>query len=280
MKAGNENLSSRPTLPVVFPLDESSTVQLHLDFRTGRPTAIGGAVVSDVERAACAALNRRRARGILEAAQLAPSGESISPDVWTTAFTRKVRDWDVPLVSLAKLGLTHDEDGFLTSDFLLPLPPGAEASPWLDREEKVVYKLFNLNPDGSLGKQIAFEINDEGDRRQIIVAATLRETLEKIQVLHEAGGLPTEIVGLSDDGSYLIVKQPQAFPYREFQTDLDAAVAVMRGVPFYSPALERYTVVVWVADRAWLVSDLHERNIMRDARDAPTVIDAVPDDQL
>ena len=40
----------------------------------------------------------------------------------------------------------------------------------------------------------------------------LVDTLEKIQVLHDMGADPTEIIGLSDTGNFLIVivKQPYA----------------------------------------------------------------------
>jgi hypothetical protein len=80
-------------------LDERSPAQYELDFRTGRPTAITGPVVTSGERAACSATNARRTRGILQVSQLSPSRQSLPPDVWAAAFIRKTRDRDVPLVA-------------------------------------------------------------------------------------------------------------------------------------------------------------------------------------
>jgi hypothetical protein len=116
---GERHLRLPSGLPKKFqrpsPLDGPSSVQFQLDFRTGRPTTITGPAVTDSERAACSALNARRVRGILQVSQLSPSRESLPPDVWAAFFIRKTREWDVPLISLSKLGLLRDEDGFLES---------------------------------------------------------------------------------------------------------------------------------------------------------------------
>ena len=138
-----------------FPLDKPIQTQFHLDFRTGRPTTISGPVVTHSERAAWSALNARRARGILQVSQLSPSRESHPPDVWAALFIRKTREWDVPLISLSKLGLLRDQDGFLesqTPDIFHPLKSGAEACPYVDLTGGVVYKLFFLLRNGALGK--------------------------------------------------------------------------------------------------------------------------------
>ena len=50
------------------------------------------------QRAACNALNRERARGLLEAARYAPPGESIPVDVWNAGFARKCAEWGIPLI--------------------------------------------------------------------------------------------------------------------------------------------------------------------------------------
>jgi hypothetical protein len=56
----------------------------------------------------------------------------------------------------------------------------------------VVYKLFDLRADGSLGKMIAL-IEPESDRFEIqLLSARLIDTLEKLSVLNEAGGHPAE----------------------------------------------------------------------------------------
>ena len=79
---------------------------LSIDFRTGLPTAITGRETGESQRAACAALNRKRARGIRKAAQDDAPGESVSAHVWQSSFERKVRDWEVPPIFARRLLLS------------------------------------------------------------------------------------------------------------------------------------------------------------------------------
>lgn len=259
-------------------MDERSPAQFELDFRTGRPTAITGPVVTFSERAACSATNARRARGILQVSQLSPSRESLPPDVWAAAFIRKTREWDVPLISLSKLGLTCDEDDFLeskTPQTFQPLVSGAEACPYVDKTAGVVYKLFFLLKNGALGKKLSYELGASGRFECVMEDATLVDTLTKLITLHDAGGHSTEIVGLSDDGKYLIAKQPLASPFKDFEEDQKAAVQAIKGVPLSSQGIRGGAVLIWVNGQPWIVSDLHKGNIMRDADDRPTIIDAL-----
>ncbi|RYD81093.1 MAG: hypothetical protein EOP84_11500 [Verrucomicrobiaceae bacterium] len=108
--------------------------------------------------------------------------------------------------------------------------------------------------------------------------ATLVDTLEKLAVLNQAGGHPTEIVGLSDSGDHLIAKQPLAYPRGDFEPDRQIAVSQIRGVipEFTGPGLRHTVVVMWLEGRAWLVGDLHERNIMRDQDVIDALIGPVP----
>lgn len=268
----------QPKFQQIPTLDEQFPVQLQLDFRTGRPTAITGPVVSIGERAACSATNAKRARGILQVSQLSPSRESLPPDVWAASFVRKTREWDVPLISLSKLGLTSDEDGFLeseTPEIFHALKSGAEACPYLDRAAGVVYKLFFLLKNGALGKKLVYELGESGRFECHIEDATLVDTLTKLITLHDAGGHPTEIVGLSDDGKYLIAKQPLAAPHKSFEEDQEVAVQAIKGVPLSSQGIRGGAILIWVNGQPWIVSDLHTGNIMRDADDRPTVIDAL-----
>jgi hypothetical protein len=173
------------------------------------------------------------------------------------------------------LGIHHDEDGMLSSDFLTALTSGAEASPFLDEEWSVVYKLFDLRVDGSLGKKIALE-EPETDCFEIqLLPARLIDTLKKLSVLNEAGGHPTEIVGLSSNADFLIAKQPLAFSYKDYQKDRETATKAMAGIvpPFTN--LVRQVAVISLNSEAWLISDLHNRNIMRDREGNPTIIDAL-----
>lgn len=213
-------------------MNEDFPAQFAIDFRTDRPSAIDFASSASSQRAACSSLNRQRAGSILDAAQRTPSRESLSVDVWNAAFASESSQRDVPLISLGKMGITLDADGMLRSDELRQLRSGAEAYPFADDEARVVDKLFNLRANGSLGKRVALEKLEE-DRYEIVLCdATLRDTLEKLVVLNDAGGHPTEVIGLSDDGNFLIAKQPLAMPYVDFLKDRRLATeAILAVVP-------------------------------------------------
>lgn len=260
-----------------FILNDPSFAQLSIDFRTGRRTAIHAGNSCAEQRSACVALNRIRTRGILEATQLASPGESLSAHAWHAAVAGLSRDRDVPLIPLGQLGVHHDEDGLRSSDVLTPLPSGAEAIPYFDKDWGVVYKLFDLRANGSLGKKIELIRTLEGGYDLVPRDATLFDTLEKLAVLNHAGAHPTEIVGLSDSGDYLIAKQPWAYPRGDFEMDRKHAVSAIQGIiPEYTGAGLRHTVVVmWLEGSPWLIGDLHERNIMRDQDGTPTIIDAL-----
>jgi len=252
-------------------LDGHSSAQLHLDFRTGRPTAIDARSSSDTQRAACTSLNRERTRSILEAAQFSPPGEQIPAHVWDAAFTRRSREWELPLISLEKLGIFHDRDGLRSSNGnLIALPSGAEACPYYDPEWSVVYKLFDLRANGSLGKKISLELNDEGEFELMEGKdADLKSTLEKLAVLNEAGAHPTEIVGLSDNGDYLIAKQPLALPMKDYLQDRHTATLAICGIVPQATRLKRAITVIWVNMQPWLLADLHDRNICEIAKMNP-----------
>lgn len=99
-------------------MDGNTPTQLHIDFRTRRPTAIDFFRPTADQRAACTALNRERTRGILEAAQLAPSRESFPVDVWNAIFARKSKQKGVPLIPLERqvAVIWLNSNGWLISD--------------------------------------------------------------------------------------------------------------------------------------------------------------------
>ena len=156
-----------------------------------------------------------------------------------------------------------------------PLKTGAEASPFADGDWQVVYKLFPLHSSGGLGK--TFEIDrypDDQGFEMTVRDAVLIETMEKLIVLHDAGAHPTELVGIDDQGDYLVVKQPLAYPYKDLDADRITALERVRAVPCRA-RFRRAVWILWEHEQAWVLSDLPPGNIMRDASDQPTIIDAL-----
>lgn len=251
------------------------STQSHFDFRTGRETTIQSNLCTEGDRTACSALNRQRAKGIQEAARQAPSRQSFSPDVWAALVASRSREWGVPLVRLEDLGLDRDQDAILSSRTFKPLKTGAEASPFADTDWLVVYKLFPLHASGGLGKTFEIERHPDGHGFEMTVRdALLVETMEKLIVLHDAGAHPTEIVGIDEQGDYLVVKQPLAYPYVDLDADRLIALEQVRAVPCRA-RFRRAVWILWEHDQAWVMSDLHPGNIMRDANGVPTIIDAL-----
>jgi hypothetical protein len=147
--------------------------------------------------------------------------------------------------------------------------------PFADMARGIVYKLYDLRGDGSLGKKLVFRRDPAGDWEPGLADATIYETVEKLAVLHEAGGLATEIMGLDDSGSILLAKQPLAFLYGDdlMKSRVEAALA-MNAVLVNAPRMHEFRVF-WCGEKAWGLGDLHSGNIMRDATGAAAVIDAL-----
>lgn len=211
----------------------------------------------------------------MELSQQTPPGESPSVNVWATHVARGASIWDIPFIPLKKLGIDRDRDGFLSSKELEPLTSGAEAAPYYDPKYEVVYKLFDLRANGALGKKVVVERDTEGNFQIELADATLFDTLKKLTILNDSGALVSEIVGLADSGDYLIAKQPFANPRQDFHQDRESAIHAIRGVVPVGSTFRRTTAITYINGSAWLVDDLHERNIMRTAEDKPTIIDAL-----
>lgn len=249
--------------------------QYEIDFKTGLATAILGESADDAVRSACHALNTERTRSLNAAGAAAASIGPVSPDVWATTFARYARECGTPLVDLERLGILHDEDGFVSSDGLFELKPGAEALPFLDANSGTVYKLFFLSRTGTLGKKLVldggvgegFEVRDVG--------ANWKDTMLKTTLLNAGGGLPSEIVGVASSGDYLITKQPRAHYLKDYQKDREEAVKRFYGITPIGGGLRRPVMVSHILGIPWIICDLHNRNIMRDRDGHAVIIDAL-----
>lgn len=260
-------------------MNEHSISQSEFDYRTGRATFIRPRNLSTGEWKACVELNRQRARGIQEAlGEFAPSG-SIPPDEWLASLAKRASYLDVPLINLDGLGFVEDDVNCMSSRFLGNIGIGREASAWVDRDNGCVYKLFDVKVDredrGSIGLKLKLE-TESLDRVEVVqVPARLNDILQKICVLHEAGACPTELVGLTDDGRYLVAKQPRCRNYESLEEDTRTAVKAVNAVSPKGSYGGNEIWVIFVDNKFWLLSDLHKGNIRRLPDGTPTIIDAL-----
>lgn len=125
-----------------------------------------------------------------------------------------------------------------------------------------------------IGDDEAPGIPEEDRYRVEKTEADLRDTLVKLALLNEVGAHPTEIVGLSDEADFLIVKQPVATAAKDPEgKDLEEAIRLTKAV---SPRNLRLScVVLWLQGDGFIMADLHKNNIMVDHDGFPTIIDAL-----
>lgn len=103
--------------------------------------------------------------------------------------------------------------------------------------------------------------------------ATVTDTLEKLYLLHAAGGLPTEIIGFTTTGD-VMAKQPLAYEIPGGAESRARAVTAMRGIQISDVNMSGVRVF-WADAKAWLLGDLHAKNIMRDFHCIDRVMDAL-----
>jgi RNA polymerase sigma factor (sigma-70 family) len=230
------------------------------DPHTGRATFISGASYDEGRRADDARTNERvlgQIKSVLaDAAQGRRSGESDRE-----AITRASRD----------LGYSPVDPEFLGN--LKRLKSGSEADVYHDEAAGVVYKIFIPSPSGEVGWRLRAYKESDGSWRVDREPATLSDTLQKLALLHEAGGLPTEILGITETGDVL-AKQPMAEETEAGTQTRAEAVVAMNGVQTSDAELDGIRVF-WAQGKAWFLGDLHGQNIMRDASGQTRVMDAL-----
>lgn len=156
---------------------------------------------------------------------------------------------------------------------------GREAAVFNDPDHLVMYKLFDLKIDGfytgSMGLRLKMQGRPPDEIEVVEEPATVEDMLEKICALHDSGACPTEIVGLSSEGSYLIAKQPRCLPLEDFFADRKTAALNMHAVAPKCSVSGRELWIFYSGGKSWMLSDLHKKNVMRLPDGTPTIIDAL-----
>jgi valyl-tRNA synthetase len=243
----------------------------YINPRTGLRSYIKGSPFDERAGAALASQNRRAMGSAARCMDGAQSGGKVGSN--HSAFWEKFRTLlssggdieGLPIVDLKALGLQASGKtiSIIEGSGLTKLPPGAEAQPFADKTAGVVYKIFASDTDGYAGRLIKVD-NSTGKTQFDFAVSNPLQMLEKIALLHEIGGLATEIVGVTIDGDW-IVAQPlaTAITQEELGKARAEAVAAVGGVMINEPGFEDIRLV-WHRGQTWLIGDLHVRNIMRD----------------
>ncbi len=258
----------------------------HRDSRTGLDSHIHGRRFDERAGPALSAHNRRRVgqaqalyRRLAGGRAASDAGGGGDSGVGPQSLRPVLASLGIPLVRLPDLGIVRVASGTLqpAGDDLKKLAPGSEAQPFSDRQGGVVYKVFAQRDSAHVGARLTAIREADGEWTISNAPATGLDTLAKLTFLHEIGGLPTEIVGLTPMGDWLI-KQPQAekVDRADYPLALAEAVENVKGVIIggTNPLLW-HVAVVWHRGRAWLIGDMHPQNIMRDSEGRARIMDAL-----
>ena len=147
----------------------------------------------------------------------------------------------------------------------------------------VVYKFFPLNV-GETGVALRFDLHLDAEGRLDFEASYSKDQadlVDKVWLLN-ALGLPTEILGITEEGA-IVVKQAEV---AEPAAGADAASfsAQTGGLILYAPgadaiaapaSIERETKVLWLDGEFWLLGDLWEANRMVNGGGVTHIVDAI-----
>jgi|GEM_PF-4284 len=273
--------TARPRAVDITP-EQEQTLQhefTHTNRRTGIATYITGPRFDERASPGLTAANRRRVGQALALyRELVGVGEAPPDGAWPDQVEFIAAKHGIPLIRQPELGLKMDEQGIWqpAGADLIRLKAGSEAQPFLDKSEGTVFKIFALLDNGGIGKILRAQCDADARWYVDFEPATMLETLEKLNLLHEIGGLPTEIVGITPQAAW-IVAQPEAtqVALEEYQAARAEAVATVGGIQVSGIRGLEDIRIVWHRDRAWMIGDLHARNIMRDSSGKAVIMDAL-----
>jgi hypothetical protein len=180
------------------------------------------------------------------------------------------------LLPLHRFGFPADSEDSLAegSPELRHIGGGVEAWAFQDREGSI-YKFFRPIEAQWIGATFRFEAGDDQAFRVEACPGSYRDLLEKIDVINAIGGMPTEVVGVSPEG-VLIAKQVLGERLPE-GTDTSGLLPPTL-VPWPSRFLRcdrDHPRLAFVRERAWLVADPHDRNVVRASDGTARIIDVV-----
>ncbi|MEO7598014.1 MAG: hypothetical protein ABIV50_03715, partial [Opitutus sp.] len=191
-----------------------------------------------------------------------------------------IREWRdlVPLCRLEDFGFPegptiHLEEG---SPRLRYLHSGVEASAFIAIGDGSIYKFYRPveGTEKLIGSTFAFQ---PGEERLLEVQArpgNYRDIFEKIWLI-DALGVPTEVIGVTPEG-IVVAKQTIGEPLPQGEDMSQQLPAGLIEIPSRFLRVNRdHPRLYFLAERAWLVADLHARNFVRCSDGALRVIDLV-----
>jgi len=182
----------------------------------------------------------------------------------------------LPVVPLEAFGFPADTDDPLGdgSPRLRRIGSGVEASAF-EAEDGSIYKFFlpRREEAGRIGGSFTFR---RGEESALVADASLgryRDLFEKLLLILALDGMPTEVVGVTPEG-VIIAKQTRGERLPEATDTSGLQPPALIPIPArFLRAHRDHPRLFFFQDRAWLVADLHARNLVRAADGALRAID-------
>ncbi|HEY1792165.1 MAG TPA: hypothetical protein VGG34_04550 [Opitutaceae bacterium] len=269
------------------------------DAFTGRATRIcGSAAVGGAERAALQHDHRRRLEALARLGEAAAQChlradsdrdlvllaedevsllEAAGPD-WA-ALGEAIRGLRslLPITSLSSFGFADGEENPLeeANQRLRKIGTGVEAWAFESASDGSVYKFYRPREEKSIGSVFGFTRGTETVLRAVARLGDYRGLLEKLLIILELGGMPTEVVAVTPEG-IVVAKQVRGLPLPQGEDTSTSLPPGLIEIPSRFLRADRdHPRLLFTGGGPFLVADLHARNFVRCADGTLRVIDLV-----
>jgi hypothetical protein len=171
----------------------------------------------------------------------------------------------LPIVSLEDFGFPAEVEDLLAEcgDRLRPISSGVEATAF-EAADHSIYKFFMPRDNGRIGGTFEFRRGDEVALLAEASDGSYRAMLEKFDLIVRLGGMPTEVIGVTQHEGVLITKQTLGERLAEGADTSRVQPAPLIPIPSrFLRAHRDHPRLYFVDDRPWLVADLHSKNLVR-----------------
>jgi len=200
--------------------------------------------------------------------------------VWAE-LGKSIRAWRelVPLRRLEDFGFEAEAENPLEepNPRMRRFGGGVEAWVFVGEEDGSVYKFYRPleGPDKKIGSAFGFRRGEEGAAQAEARHGSYRDLFEKFLLIGALGGMPIEVVAATPEG-VVVVKQTLGDPLEQGDDVSGRLPEGLIEIPSRFLRADRdHPRLCFCGDRAYLVADLHARNLVRAADGKLRVIDLV-----
>ena len=152
---------------------------------------------------------------------------------------------------------------------------GVEAWAYASEADGSVYKFYLPREEKQVGSVFGFRRGDESSLQAEAILGDYRGLLEKLWLIHELGGMATEVVAVTPEG-ILVAKQALGDPLPQGDDVSGVLPEGLIEIPSrFLRANRDHPRLAFVGGEPWLVADLHARNFVRGEDGALHIIDLV-----